>query len=134
MPIRIKNHDKARDRLQPSKDQGLSARLIISTDEDYVKYLHTREPNAEHWLVFVCGDDGSEVEAPVVETKTQWISPYHRIEPGERAWIVDSYLLPDGANPEEIRIYIPGVNEPLRVVHPHRGHFLHDRRTSRDRP
>ena len=97
----------------------------IGYGDDAVRYLCSTDPSAESWRVFVCGEDGSEVTATPVEVG-EWMSPYHRIKQGEKAWIVDSYLLPEGARPLEVRIYIPDQEQPIRIEHPQRNHILWD--------
>lgn len=102
---------------QPRSGDVVHPCADFMTGMDYEKFLVTSDAGSSQWKVFVRGVNGTEVPAEVVPVGT-WLNAWNELAEGQSAWIVDTYLLPSGEAPMEVRILIPGRDEPFILPHP----------------
>jgi len=89
------------------------------TGMDFEKQMVTSYPGASDWKVYVRGSKGTEVPAEVLGSEDS-LNAWTSLGKRDAGWCVDSYLLPTGEDPLEVRIIIPGRAEPLVLPHPSR--------------
>jgi hypothetical protein len=70
------------------------------------------DPGDVDWTVVLRGTGGSEVLASKLPLES-WLSPWRQMGPGEVAWDVDRYNLPDGEEVAAVLIYVPGEESPI---------------------
>jgi hypothetical protein len=82
------------------------------TGADREKQMVSGDPGAAGWTVVLRGTGGSEVPASKLPP-CSWLSPWRQMGPGEVAWDVDSYNLPDGEEVAAVLIYVAGEEAPI---------------------
>jgi len=93
--------------------------VAFVTGMDFEKFMVTSHPGATDWRVFVRGAKGTEVPAEVLGSEAS-LNAWSGLGKDDAGWCVDSYLLPTGEDPLEVRIVIPGRAGPLVLRHPSR--------------
>ena len=81
------------------------------TGADRKQQMVSAEAGAADWTVVLRGTGGSEVPASKPPPES-WLSPWRQMGPGEVAWDVDRYNLPDGEELAAVLIYVPGEERP----------------------
>jgi hypothetical protein len=82
------------------------------TGADREKQMVSADPGAADWTVVLRGTGGSEVPASKLPPAS-WLSSWRQMGPGEVAWDVDCYNLPQGEEVAAVLIDVRGAEESI---------------------